>query len=134
MADLVGGFGESFRGLRDGAAEKPGVLTPDGATPNGPGGASPGDAVNDQQAKLDALEVRDANAQKFSHAQRDDRRGNEFHATVARTQPLRRASCSEPATCGSQTLLHSAGEDQGARVDVVWSGAEGVRFKPENRT
>jgi hypothetical protein len=131
MADLVGWFGESFRGLGDGAAEKPGVLTPDGATPNGPGGAAPGEAVNDQQAKLDALEVR--NAQKFSNAQQDDSRGTEFLATVLRTQHLGRVSCSEPDACVSQTLL-IAGEDQGARVEVVWSGAGGVRIKPENRT
>jgi hypothetical protein len=123
MADLVGWFGESFRGLGDGAAEKSGVLTPDGATPNGPGGAAPGEAVNDQQAKLDALEVRNANAQKFSNAQQDDSRGTEFLATVLRTQHLRRVSCSEPDACVSQTLLHcSRGSRSSSRGCVEWSG------------
>ena len=129
MAELGGWFSESFRVLGGNvAAEKPGVATTDGATPNAPGAS---EAVNDQQAKLDALEVR--NAQKFSNAQQDDSRGTEFLATVLRTQHLGRVSCSEPDACVSQTLL-IAGEDQGARVEVVWSGAGGVRIKPENRT
>ena len=95
MADLVGGwFGIKL-------SEKPGAAQTDtGATSTGPGGAAPGtsdaEAVHDQQAKLDALEVRSvANpsivAQRFSHAQQDGRCGNE-NSTVARMQPFRRAS------------------------------------------
>ena len=86
-------------------------LTPNGtgagpmvvsSKPNGALGVSGGtEASNDQQAKLDALEVR--NAQKFSNAQQDDSRGTEFLATVLRTQHLGRVSCSEPDACVSQT-------------------------------
>jgi hypothetical protein len=126
MAELGGWFSESFRVLGGNvAAEKPGVATTDGATPNAPGAS---EAVNDQQAKLDALEVRSAANPSFCCAEvlarsagRQARKLVPRHSRAHSAPDSGRASCSEPLACVSQTLLDFSGQDQGARVEVVWS-------------